>query len=99
MAYANGYDYRRTITVNATKVGGTLNSFPMLVAGTYAYLATTANGGNVLSSGNDIIFTDTADTLLDYEQVAYNATTGEIEYWVKMPTLYLLMLTWKRLFR
>jgi hypothetical protein len=83
------YSYSRRITIDHTKVPHTdqLN-FPVLVSGTYSYLATTANGGNVTNSnGYDIIFTsDPAGTdILPFEQESYNATTGAVVYWVKLP--------------
>src|SRR3989304_10107404 len=62
-AWGNGYTYRRTITIDYTKVGGgaDLADFPALVSGTYAYLATVANGGKgTTASGHEIIFTSGA---------------------------------------
>jgi len=83
--------YWRRITIDHTKVPNTdLNNFPVLISGTYSYLATTGNGGNVTSSnGYDIIFTsDAAGTsTLPFEQESYNATTGAVIYWVKVPTV------------
>lgn len=90
MAYSNGYDYRRTITVDQTKVAGSsdFTDFPILFYGTYSYLATVANGGLVTSSsGNDIRFETTGGTKLDHELVRYVSTTGEIEAWIRIPTL------------
>ena len=59
VGWPNGYSYRRTITIDHTKVPSTDQSnFPVLFSGTYSYLATTSNGGNVTSAnGYDIIFT------------------------------------------
>jgi YD repeat-containing protein len=62
----------------------------VLISGTYSYLATTGNGGNVTSSnGYDIMFTsDPAGTnILPFEQESYNASTGAVIYWVKVPTV------------
>jgi hypothetical protein len=89
--WSNGYSYRRTITIDHTKVPNTdqLN-FPVLISGTYSFLATTGNGGNVTSAnGYDIIFTsDSAgSTILNFEQEKYVATTGEVDYWVQIPTV------------
>ena len=76
----NGYAYRRVITINQTKVTNSdLTDFPILVSGTYPYLATVANGGMVQSAnGYDVIFTSdaTGHTLLDFEIDGYNAITG-----------------------
>lgn len=89
--WSNGYAYRRTITIDHSKVPNTDQSnFPVLISGTYAYLATTSNGGNVASAnGYDIIFTsDSAgSSLLNFEQEKYVALTGELDYWVQVPTV------------
>jgi hypothetical protein len=85
----NGYEYRRAITISYTQVSNTdQTNFPVLVSGTYAYLATIANGGHVTSAnGYDIIFTSDPGgaTLLAFEQESYNPLTGNINYWVKLP--------------
>ena len=92
MAWSNGYTYRRAIVVDNTKVSGTgdLTDFPVLVKGTYSYLATIANGGGVKNaSGFDVVFASDVDgaTPLKHEIERYNAATGEVIYWVKVPTL------------
>src|ERR1700686_2127248 len=64
-SWSNGYAYRRAITIDHTKVPNTDQAnFPVLVSGTYSYLATISNGGNVTNeNGYDIIFTsDSAQT-------------------------------------
>lgn len=91
-AFGNGYSYRRTLTIDYTKVGGSANltNFPVLVSGTYSYLATVGNGGRVTNAnGYDIIFTsDSAgSTKLDHEIESYNATTGEVVFWVEVPSV------------
>src|SRR5712692_7356250 len=55
----NGYSYRQTITIHPANVPNTDQvNFPMLISGTYSYLATTANGGNVQNAnGYDLVFT------------------------------------------
>jgi RHS repeat-associated protein len=89
--WSNGYGYRRTITINHTKVPNTdQKNFPMLFSGTYAYLATTSNGGAVTNAnGYDIAFTlDAAGTIpLPFEKDSYNPSTGAVSYWVQIPTL------------
>lgn len=86
---APGYGYYRTLTIDYTKVStATLTSFPMLFSGTYSYLATVANGGNVTSSsGYDIRFEDMNGTKLDHELDSYTASTGAISAWVRIPSL------------
>ena len=90
-AAGQSYTYRRAITIDHTKVPNTdQNSFPVLVSGTYSYLASIANGGKVQSSsGYDIIFTSDAsgNTKLDHEIESYNATTGAVNFWVRIPTV------------
>src|ERR1044072_8168524 len=87
----NGYTYRRTITIDHTKVPNTDQSnFPVLISGTYSYLATVANGGNVQNAnGFDVIFTSDAacGTKLNHEVQTYSASTGTVDYWVKVPSL------------
>lgn len=99
----DGYAYRRTITIDHAKVvNSAQTNFPLLVSGTYSYLATPANGGNVQNAnGYDVIFTSDSGctTKLDHEVETYNATTGAVNYWVRLPslsnttdtTLYLLL--------
>lgn len=90
-AWPNGYSFRRAITINHTKVANAnQTNFPVLVSGTYADLASTANGGSVTNAnGYDIIFTSDAlgANVLPFEQDGYNASTGQISYWVQVPTL------------
>ncbi len=89
--WANAYGYRRSITVSHTKVPNTDQiSFPLLISGTFPYLATTANGGNVINpNGYDVVFTsDPAGTLpLPYERESYNPSSGQVIFWVQIPDL------------
>ncbi len=83
--------FYRTITIDHTKCGSTdSNNFPVLVAGTYSFLATAANGGHVQNaSGYDVVFTlDQAGTQrLKWEIESYNPVTGSVVYWVNLPTV------------
>lgn len=85
------YSFYRAIQIDHTKCGSADSSnFPVLVSGTYSYLATVANGGKVeSSSGYDIqFFSDSAlTTALKFERVNWTASTGAVEFWVKVPTL------------
>ena len=87
----SGYGFRRAITIDHTKVSNTdQTNFPFLISGTYAYLATTGNGGNVTNSnGYDVIFTSDAGgtTGLPYERESYSPTTGQVNLWVQIPNL------------
>src|SRR5690349_18662985 len=90
-SWSNGYSFRRSITIDHTKVPNTdQTNFPVLISGTYSYLATTANGGDVTNAnGYDIIFTSDAGgtSLLPFEQESYSASTGALNYWVQVPTV------------
>jgi hypothetical protein len=81
----------KTITIDHTKVPSTDQSnFPVLVQGTYAYLAGTAYGGNVNSvSGYDIMFTSDLAGLsrLAFERISYDITTGAVEFRVRVPSV------------
>ena len=82
--------FYKTIKVDYLKVPSDQTDFPVLVSGTYPYLKTVANGGDVQNAnGYDIVFsTDTAGvSRLAFEIESYNATTGAINFWVKVPTL------------
>ncbi|MGA2475217.1 MAG: DUF2341 domain-containing protein [Terriglobia bacterium] len=85
------YSHSQTVMIDHTKVGSTNSTnFPMLFTGTYSYLATVANGGQVQSSsGYDIVFTSDSgcSSLLNWEQESWNGTTGAVIYWVQIPTL------------
>jgi len=86
MAFSN-YE---TITIDSSLVAATLTDFPLLVSGTYSFLATVANGGLVQNAnGYDIAFYSDSGltTLLKWETEKYTATTGEVVYWVKIPSL------------
>ena len=90
--YNRSYLYRKQITIDHTKVNGSsdLTDFPVLISeASDADLKTQANGGKVHdSNGYDIIFVAGDDTTkLDHEIEKYVATTGEIEMWVRIPTL------------
>ena len=88
---ANGYAYRRAITIDHTKIPNTdQTDFPVLISGTYSYLATTANGGNVQNAnGYDVIFTSDTGcaTKLNHEVETYTAANGAVNYWVKLPAV------------
>ena len=71
----------RAVTIDATKVAGDLVDFPFLFSGTYDYLATLVNGGQVRNAnGYDIAwFADASlTTPLDFELESYVGATGEV---------------------
>ncbi len=83
--------YERAITISHTQVPNTdQTSFPVLIAGTYPWLATVANSGRVLNpSGYDIVFSSDAagQNLLPFEIDTYNGSTGQVAFWVRIPIL------------
>ncbi len=87
----SSFAFHRSITIDKTKVPNTdQTDFPILFNGTYSYLKTVANGGGVQSnSGYDIFFfSDAALTVqLKWEIEKYVPTTGEVIFWVKVPTV------------
>jgi Concanavalin A-like lectin/glucanases superfamily/Domain of unknown function (DUF2341) len=87
----SGFNYWRTITIDHTKCGSSNSSdFPVLISGTYSWLATVANGGHVQNAnGYDIIFTSDAagKNSLNWEVESYNPATGAVIYWVQVPTV------------
>lgn len=80
-----GYAYKAPVTIDHTKVSGgaDLSDFPVLVSVTLPAAHVTS------ASGYDIVFTaNSAGTVaLDWEIESYNATTGELLAWVRIPTL------------
>jgi len=89
--WANGYLYRRSIVIDHAKVPNTDQSnFPFLFRGTFTYLTPQASGGVITStSGYDIIFsTDpTGTSRLSHEIETYSSTTGNVNMWVRIPTV------------
>ncbi len=88
------FSYYRAVTIDHTKVGTVNNTdqtnFPVLISGTYSYLATTGNGGNVQSaSGYDVGFfsNNNCTGKMFWETELYTAASGLVVYWVKVPTV------------
>lgn len=85
------YSFYRAITIDHTKVQNSNQSdFPVLISGTYSFLKTVPNGGDVQNgSGYDIaFFSDNGlTTQLKHETEYHNAITGVVVYWVKVPTV------------
>jgi len=86
-----GYNFRKLITIDNTKVSGTSNltDFPVLINITDTDLRTTGNGGRVNdANGYDIAFSAADGTTpLNFELEKHVATTGEYIAWVRIPTL------------
>ena len=86
---ASGYYYRRSITIDHTQVPSGQNQFPVLVAGTYSFLAATPNGQVQNTHGYDVIFTSDIQgtTQLNHEIETYNPSTGQCSFWVMVPSI------------
>ena len=73
----NSWFYRKTLTIDHTKVAGSLTNFPVLVDVTDTDLSAKAQ-----SDGDDVVFTDSSDDKLNHEIELYNGTTGHLVAWV-----------------
>ena len=83
--------YVRSIVIDHTQVTGSDQiDFPVLITGTYPFLANVSSGGRSTNDhAFDIAFSsDAAGTnLLDYEIDNYDATTGRAGFWIRVPVL------------
>jgi len=92
-SYAQMDDYTGRIKakINASQVVGNsdLTNFPVLVSLSNTNLKTIGNGGLVNNAnGYDISFTsDNAVTVLSHQLESYDGSTGNIEFWVRFPSL------------
>jgi len=88
-AQLSGYAYGKTITIQGSRISGTVTNFPVLISLTDNSLRTTGNGGRVQSAnGYDIIFTlPDCSTILPMQIEKYTASTGEYVAWVRLPSL------------
>ena len=82
----------RTIVINHNLVPNTDQSnFPVLISGTYSDLRTTGNGGVVTNAnGYDIGFytnSDCSTGKMNWETETYTASSGLVNYWVKITSL------------
>jgi len=81
--YDTAWAYRKTVTIDYTKVGATLTDFPALVSATDTNLRDLAQ-----ADGDDILFTSSdGGTKLSHELETYTSGTGALVAWVKIPTL------------
>jgi hypothetical protein len=76
------WQYRRTITIDHTKVSSDQTDFPVLIDLTDNGLRT-----KVQANGNDFVFTDANQTKLSHEKESYNSGTGHLIVWIKVPVL------------
>ncbi|MEM2971694.1 MAG: DUF2341 domain-containing protein [Candidatus Bathyarchaeia archaeon] len=76
------WQYRRTITIDYTKVSGELTDFPVLIEITDSSL-----GEKAQTDGDDFVFTDANNLKLDHQIELYDSATGHLIAWVKVPHL------------
>jgi hypothetical protein len=82
--YNAGWNYRKKITINHTKVVANLIDFPVLINWTSD--SDLASGAQI--NGNDILFTSTDGiTKLDHEIELYVGSNGRLVAWVRVPGL------------
>lgn len=82
--YNSNWRKRRSIVIDHTKVESDFTDFPVLISiPSDASLASLAQ-----DDGDDILFTlEDGSTKLSHEIEGFNGTTGEIQAWVKIPSL------------
>jgi hypothetical protein len=84
--YDTDWTYRRTITIDHTKIDAALTNYPI---GIVLEDGVNFTASHALATGNDIRFTsDDGTTLLKYEREYHtNAGGGKSYYWVKVPAV------------
>ncbi|MCX6685064.1 MAG: DUF2341 domain-containing protein [Methanoregula sp.] len=82
--YNCNWGNRKNITIDKSRVSGTLSDFPVLInLPSDAGLASYAQ-----SNGNDILFTSSdGTTKLSHEIETYTSSTGALVAWVKVPSV------------
>ena len=84
-ASANGWSYRKLITIDGSKVQGTVTNFPVLIylsGGDYAGL------DNAQSDGGDIVFTNKANSVrYDHEIEYFSQADDKLVAWVEIDSL------------
>ena len=82
--YNASWQYRKTITIDYTKVSGSQTNFPVLINLT----SDSDLAAHARSNGFDILFTSSdGTTKLSHEIEKYTSATGELVAWVKVPSL------------
>jgi hypothetical protein len=82
--WLTGWNYRRAITIDYTKVSAPLVDFPVLISLTSANFTFS----NALGTGYDIRFTSAdGTTLLDYERERFVSGSQLADFWVRIPTV------------
>lgn len=74
------WQYRRTITIDPSKVDGDQTNFPVLVDFTDSNIVNRAR-----TDGRDFVFVDENDSRLSYEIESYQNTSGHLVAWIEIP--------------
>lgn len=83
-SWLEGWDFRRSLEIDATQVDQDLTDFPLMVRLTPGIIDFNA----VLPSGHDIRFTaNDGVTLFSYELEEYDPLQAKAVYWVRIPTV------------
>jgi hypothetical protein len=89
--FGSGYQYRQALILDHRKVANSDQAdFPVLITGTFPYLKSAGNSGEVQNfAGYDIVFASDPQGVsrLDHEIDTYDPTTGNVSFWVRIPTL------------
>lgn len=81
--YDSSWRYRKTITIDSTKVKAPLTSLPVLISMTDTDLRDKAQ-----NDGHDILFSSSnGKAKLSHEMERFDGSTGELIAWVKVPSL------------
>ncbi|MHA2202428.1 MAG: DUF2341 domain-containing protein, partial [Candidatus Hodarchaeales archaeon] len=82
----NSFQYRRNITIDATKVFQDLTDFPFVID---LFDENLHDEQKVQADGDDIVFTDSSGTILDHEIESFdqtgNGTHAHLVAWVRVP--------------
>jgi hypothetical protein len=76
------WQYRRTITIDHTKVSSDHTDFPVLIDLADSGLTTKAQ-----ANGNDFVFTDANQVKLSHEIESYGSGSGHLVVWARIPML------------
>src|ERR1043166_9148404 len=82
------FSFYSPVTVQSGQVPSTQTNFPMLVSYTDNRLKSVANGGHCQTPFDIRPYSDSSlTTALTFESVFYSASTGQVEMWVKIPSI------------
>jgi len=78
--YDTDWQYRRTVTIDHTKVSGTLTDFPVLIE-----ILDSSLVGRAQPNGYDFVFIDADNVKLNHQIEFYDSTIGHLIVWIKVP--------------